>query len=42
MNNKQLKRFMTDVAKGKITMKEANKKIKPKKLKTKSKMGVKK
>ena len=38
MENKKLKKLMTDVAKGKITMKEAEKEFKPK-LKTKSKKG---
>lgn len=36
MNNKQIKRLMTDVAKGKLTMKEAKDRMKPKILKTKS------
>lgn len=29
MNQKQIKKLMTDVAKGKLTMKEAEKKMKP-------------
>ena len=37
MNQKQVKRLMTDVAKGKFTMEEAKKQMKPKTLKTKSK-----
>ena len=41
MNNKKLKRLMTDVAKGKLTMKEAEKKLKPK-TQIKSKKGGKK
>lgn len=33
MNPKQIKRLMTDVAKGKLTMKDAEKKMEPKKIK---------
>ncbi len=36
MNQRQIKKLMTEVAKGKISMKEADKLMKPKTLKTKS------
>ena len=42
MNQRQLKRIMTDVAKGKLTMKEAEKLMEPKTLKSKSKKEDKK
>jgi len=42
MNNKQLKKLMTDVAKGKVTMKEAEKQMEPKKLKLNQKKEDKK
>lgn len=41
MNQKQIKKLMTDVAKGKLTMKEANKLMKPKTLKLNKKKEVK-
>ena len=41
MDKIKLKRLMTDLAKGKITMKEAEKQMEPKKLKLNKKQEVK-